>query len=564
MMAANRQLPQASKILLPALVLAALAVRAYGLSQHSLWYDELLELDIAQGPFRDIGPQLVRHAAMPLDYYILHIWIGLGRQDFWVRLPALFFGVLAVPLVYQLGRSMFNRPVGLGAATLLTFSYFAVSYSRETRPYALLLFFATLTIWGVWQAHRTGKFKYWGAAIIGVVGAVLAHYFAVFLLAPLGFFVVGPVLRHPKKANAWRHLLLFGLVCMAVLLVFVLNGREWYLYSVGERFVREIGQPPLYTIPAAEKPNRGPGPALAVSFFTEKMLMPMATTESWGLLLYVGFFLVGVLMLLNRHLRQKAAVLLLLAWLLLPMGLIYLFLLHRGTFFAVRYILFLLPAFLLLAAYGLTSLANFGARWLPALIYPKILLSALLLLPLVAGQANLLQLYYQSESREDWRAVGQLLQNQAGPADAVIAVQAEPAINWYYPPARAPFNQYRRSAAIWHQLRTHRRRWFVLSSYSQKYDQGLRRWLAEQGAVKIAIDRRVEVYYHEEGKSAQELLADVTSFSLPQKPLTYLVLAEQLSRRGDVKTGLIFLQHARKLAAGLPASSNPQNFRVGG
>ncbi|MCB0214703.1 MAG: glycosyltransferase family 39 protein, partial [Anaerolineae bacterium] len=105
----------------------------------SLWYDELLELDIAQGPFSAIGPQLPRHAAMPLDYYLMYGWVRMGRQDFWVRWPALFFGVLSIPLTYALARRLFNRRVGYIAALLMTVALFAVRYSQETRPYALLL-----------------------------------------------------------------------------------------------------------------------------------------------------------------------------------------------------------------------------------------------------------------------------------------------------------------------------------------------------------------------------------------------------------------------------------------
>src|SRR5512145_807112 len=94
------------------LTLLAFALRVYQVGASSLWYDELLQLDVARMPWWQIGPQLERHAAMPLDYYLLHGWINWGQPETWVRFPALFFGVLAVPVVYKLATYLFNRRVG--------------------------------------------------------------------------------------------------------------------------------------------------------------------------------------------------------------------------------------------------------------------------------------------------------------------------------------------------------------------------------------------------------------------------------------------------------------------
>jgi hypothetical protein len=55
---------------------------------------------------------------------------------------------------------------------------------------------------------------------------------------------------------------------------------------------------------------------------------------------------------------DRTVILLLLGWLFLPTVLIYLFLLQRGTFFAVRYILYTLPAYLILVAYGIDILVT--------------------------------------------------------------------------------------------------------------------------------------------------------------------------------------------------------------
>jgi hypothetical protein len=286
------------------------------------------------------------------------------------------------------------------------------------------------------------------------------------------------------------------------------------------------------------------------------VLIPFSSTEPLSLLAYLTLFLISLVGLWPSG--KYRASLLVLSWLVLPIVLIYLFLLQRGTFFAARYILYTLPAYLILIACGVEFVVHSLNSWRQRLIpgsnsrsTPSLLVGSLLVTIIIFftfGEVKELIVLYRADSREDWRAVGQLLQNNARPNDAVIAVRAEPAINWYYPPARAPFGTYNTSQPIWEAMRRHPRRWFVLSSYSYKVDEGLRNWLKANGAVTIAIDRRVVVYLQQENTSAGELLAQVRTWALPQKALTYATLADQLKAQGDLETSRTFYERAIELA----------------
>jgi 4-amino-4-deoxy-L-arabinose transferase-like glycosyltransferase len=484
---------------------------------------------------------------MPLDYYLLHAWIKGGRQEAWVRFPALVAGTLAVPVIYALACRLFNRRTAYLAALLLACASFAVRYSQEARPYTWLLLWVMLGYLGVWQAYRTGRQRYWGLALFGLVAAVLTHYFSLFVLLPLGLFVARQQGHPLRPKQYWQQLAYFGLAVTLILVILVLAGRFWRLYSVGLGFARAAAQPAVLALPAAEKPNRGPGPSLELTFWLEEIFYPMATPEQPGLLLYVVFSLLGLLSLFRGKLAgsqagPRPAVFLLVTWLILPPLLVYLFLLQRGTFFAARYILYTLPAFLLLVAHGLDRLAGLArppAIWLPLLAAAS----------LVLAEATELHVYYTADSREDWRAVGQLLHQNAGPDDAVIALRAEPALNWYYPPAAATPGVYRQDEAVAAAIREHPRRWFILSSYSQRYDKGWRNWLHQNQAVRIPIDRRVVVFVQQEGLPASALLDEVRTFSLPPKAATYIGLADQLRQRGRLEASQAFEQRATELVA---------------
>ena len=564
--------PDLARIGMIVVTLLAFALRIYRLGARSLWYDELLQLDIAKGPLAEIGPQLIRHAGMPLDYYLLFGWIQLGRQDMWVRFPALFFGVLSIPLIYTLGRHFFSARVGFLAAILLMVSHFPISYSQEVRPYAVLLFLVMVAYLGLWQVYQTHQFRYWLQVLIGLGSAVLSHYFALFMLLPIGLFVAIHQLYHLKQKKFWQHTAYFGLCLMVLVLVLLVNDRLRFVYSVGYSFLPQIvTEPATLTLPASEKPNGGTGPPIEIDYLVDKIFVPLATNDPTTLLFYNLFFLIVILSLMYYRHKKRAAVLLLLGWIVFPIALIYLFLLYRGTFYAIRYILYTLPAYLILTAYGIDTLATFiisqllnKVRWSPrnrAIAAKPLLISSfsfVVLVPLILAQVNQLTVYYAADSREDWRAVGQMLHDNASSNDAVIAVRAEPTINWYYPPAEAPYGTFGRSAPIWQAINQYQTRWFVLSSYSFRSDEGLRDWLKQQGAVTIAIDRRVVVHFHQEGLSIEEMLAQVKTFSLPQKALTYRVLADQFRQSGDLETSQLFNQKAVELTRDIPESDNQQ------
>jgi hypothetical protein len=338
--------------------------------------------------------------------------------------------------------------------------------------------------------------------------------------------------------------------------ILALSGRFKFVYNVSFGVAGAIQQPSTLTQAPAEKPNHGSGPPLEITFFVDKVFGPLSTGKPGPLLLYNAFLLIAILSLHPRQ-PKRAAILLLLGWLSLPILLIYFFLLYRGTFYAIRYILYTLPAYLILVAYGLDICARFLTKLLAKAVSlaqqpplnPVTLLSCILImLPLLAAESDELQQHYAAASSEDWRVVGQLLWDHAGPNDAVIAVWAEPTLNWYYPPATVPFQTYNNSQAIWQTINQHSRRWFILSSYSQKRDQGLRNWLSENGAVTIGIDRRVVVYLQDENLTEAALLTEVKTFKLPPKALTYATLARQLHDQGDVQTSRLFYQTTLDLA----------------
>ena len=510
-------------------------LRLYTLDSESLWYDELLQLDIAQGPLTALGSLLPKHAAVPLDYIILHFWILLGRSEAWVRLPAVVLGTLTLPLAFQLGRSWLDDHTALLFMTLLALSPFHVRYSQETRPYALLVFGVMLAGYAFWRLRQSGRWRDLALLQLGVLIFSLAHFFAIVIFIPwLVFAIIETVTARQKRRPLWTglgSLFVTGLGALLIILALGWGRTLWNVTWWG--FGQALIETERFSLEASEKPNFGSGPQMSEKFFKTSIVGPLAGGNSDTALWVInGLVLLGLAYLLIQH-RDKLSLLLVL-WLILPVAVLLAFLVQRGAFFEPRYIIFVLPAYLMLLAVGILALP----RWLtcakPKAVSPGafLLLSGFVLVTYITSLTSL----YAKQEKEDWRVVGQLLAQNARPDDAVVAVNAEATLNWYYPPASASPDDFDTLAAVQAAVIEAERSWVVMSIFTTYIPDGKRvkAWLDEQGAVRLVVDPLIAVYYLGVTATPPQLLQEAQSFALPVDHVLYAELARQNRRKPAV------------------------------
>jgi len=111
----------------------------------------------------------------PLYYWLTHCWLQLGRSEWFLRLPAVFFGVATVYLIYLLGRKIFNEKMGFISALFLSVAPYHLYYSQEARMYSLLAFLATASM--LFLVERK-----WLAYVFATSAMLYTHYAAFFLL----------------------------------------------------------------------------------------------------------------------------------------------------------------------------------------------------------------------------------------------------------------------------------------------------------------------------------------------------------------------------------------------
>ena len=143
-------------------VTAGTALRWVHLGTPSLWWDEVIDIAMAQaGGVRDVL-RVVREGvpagsanagAMPLDYLLLHGWMAVVPQprpesvETYFRFPAFVWSVVALAAMAAFARHHLGREVGLVATLLLALSIPHVLYAAEVRWYSLLVLVTIVHLW---------------------------------------------------------------------------------------------------------------------------------------------------------------------------------------------------------------------------------------------------------------------------------------------------------------------------------------------------------------------------------------------------------------------------------
>lgn len=394
------------RVLLLPVILLALALYLHGLEAKSLWYDELGTLTCAG--WGSTWADALRRSLLipgipkpPLYFLLTRLFLVLGDRVLFLRLPAVAWATLTIPLVYVLGSRLLDRWTGLLAALLLALAPFYVRYGQEARMYTMLTFLALLSLYLFLRAVHAGKWAWWLAFALVSAANLYVHLFALLPLGVIGLYAAWLLLRHRASARsgalgagrAWRA----GVALAIVLLLFA---------------------PIIPYLLQGLRSEGGLGGAV-VPNWTAAMVLD--TLRLWsggndvGLAVYLLLFALAVAYLAARRRGLLVAALL---W-LLPVALV--LCLPFGQTPRARYFVFALPVYLALVACGL----HLAIRWLANRVrlraIPEVralFAVALLLAPMMAVSGSSLAALY-AEDKQNWRDAVRLVVDEARPGDLV-------------------------------------------------------------------------------------------------------------------------------------------------
>jgi len=378
--ATDEQATARTWLLLLGICLLGAALRAVQLGHASLWLDELTSWSLSHhASLAEVLRDARRDFHPPGHLVILYETQRLlGDSEQSLRLPSLVAGIASLPLLYALGKRLFNPRVGLLATAMLAGSLAGVQYSREGRAYALLLCASIACGWSqaglleLLRARRPMRAAPLLLAILSAAAACWLHYFGLYLVILQGGFAL-VLCRRDRRALLW----LLVADCAVFLLFLPWLPELWLSLQVGgSTWI----QPPPTSILFDE----------FKFFFNDSA--PLA---------FCALFLIGVRLVqlgctaIRQRRAPPGAELALVLWLLVPLAIVFAYSRLVSPLLTLRNMLICAPAAYLLVAQAVSSLLRGRARLVQA---------AALLIALAMSAELIWKDHYLDAELEDWRA----------------------------------------------------------------------------------------------------------------------------------------------------------------
>jgi mannosyltransferase len=403
-------------------LLVGLVLRCWQLTGKGLWLDEIWSVTVARMPWHSMLWSIYHHDPnMSLYDAILHVWITPHSDEFYIRALSALFGAATVPVVYMLGKMVFDVRVGLLACLLFAINLFHIQYSQEARSYGLWVLLCTLSTLFFFRYVSLGRRIDWFLYCAISALSIYAHIYAFLMIAA---HVASLVLidRRPPRRALLAGMSGIGVFSLPVLFLIYQRVRTPFVplgwvprpsfRRVYDLFYALSGNANFYGIEVSKLPSGKLllGISLVCSLltlvaFARQLRIKGRSYETWrqGFVFFCLF--VPILLALGISLRMPL--------------------------FLNRYFLICVPGVCLLTAKGLTMVRQ---RWLFA--------SALGLF-LICEAAALSQYYRYRADYGEWKTATRAILAQAKPGDAIVFSMAHGRLlfDFYTSQFRAPFNK---------------------------------------------------------------------------------------------------------------------------
>jgi mannosyltransferase len=320
------------------------AVMLLGISVPSYWRDEAATLAAVKRPFGELVRMLGNVDAVHGAYYMV-MWVlvrAFGTGEFAMRVPSAVAMAVAAAFVAALGRRLVSPRAGLAAGVLFAVVPDISLYGQDARSYAMVTAMATIASYVLVRALGAGhghQRRWWVTYAASVALLGILNIFGLLLVAAHGVTVLLRMTR-PEEGQSRRALLRRWLTaaCTGLIVTSPLIVLGWL----------QRGQLSWLT---------APGYAGVTS--VTKLIGPPTET-----LAVVAIFVIGVVITAIQAGRKLPAWFLslpsiCLPWLILPPAILLI-----GSaitpVYNFRYILFCVPAAVLLGGAGLAALGRIG------------------------------------------------------------------------------------------------------------------------------------------------------------------------------------------------------------
>ncbi|MCB0346643.1 MAG: glycosyltransferase family 39 protein [Bdellovibrionales bacterium] len=307
----------------------AAVLRVYRITFGSLWLDEGYTILLSRLSNQELLAAWPCDANPFLASRLFRWWSMLfGESELAFESLSVVFAVLSIPAAAYLARRLFGDRAAVWTAFLLSASALHVRYSQFIRIYAAALFLLILSAIFLLNYLRSGKARDCTLWVVCAALVINLHYLGLVMVASIA---AGAMFFAKERGR------LVSLVLSCVLIAVCTSPALYQLF-------RHYSQ--ALTIGWMQSP----------AFETFVSIWYHLSSESAVLLILLFSAVVFAAYSVLRTSEKTSEALLLFCWLLLPVAGIWGLSLLGSSFFHVRYFIFILPAFMILAAAGLSRL----------------------------------------------------------------------------------------------------------------------------------------------------------------------------------------------------------------
>lgn len=218
-----------------------------------IWLDEFLTINSSTAPdfVSLITTMYGRLDDLHPPLHNIFVWIVIklfGNGDVVVRIPTLIFGILQIPAMYWLGKTVHSRTVGLIAAFFAVISPFANFFSCQCRGYMLATLLTTLTI-GFFCKLLSSDDRNWKKtfclAVISATGVCYTEYVSCLLLPLLGAGVLLVTIRDYLEPTKKQFAIRQFLRCIGALTATTILFAPWIPSILMQKDYGDVFQKPM-------------------------------------------------------------------------------------------------------------------------------------------------------------------------------------------------------------------------------------------------------------------------------------------------------------------------------
>lgn len=456
-------------ILLVCIVSIGAFLRFWHLGTWSFWIDEVLtvldaeDFTLFNSPINPI-PYITAKFSVLLGESLSFIFDGSSEWN--SRLVFCIVGIISIPIVYSLGKTLYNNRVGLFASALVALSNWHLFWSQNARSYILTFLFGALAAWFFYQSLENDSTLLTIGALFSSICLILSHLLAAAIVPALAVYAILQ-LREQRSRKRWINLIIFFLPFAIPVLMLALPQVRSYISSGWGH--NEWGRSPIYV----------------VLTIVQGVSIPIAIAAFMGAIV-------------NRNNRSTQF---LICFAGVPLGL--LLIASQLQNVAGYYLFWTTPAYFILAAVVCEQV------WDAMMANKHKLLKALLpaLLILVLLSQNYLYFQYENGGRPKWKEAFDFIQTLMQQTDKVVL--SEPRMGVFYLPEMEQvyigelLDDQEDFEKRWESTKMERL-WFVVDVASFNVfdgDKSVRNWIRQRGrlietfpAFSRAKDRTIHIF----------------------------------------------------------------------